>query len=146
MKKILIPLFALLIVSCNRGSNDFTSAYNSITADGMVPYVSELGSDRFMGREPFTGGEEITINYLAEELRSLGFEPAFNGSYFQDVPMTEIISSVPGPVTIKTIKRAFSLNSPDVKVLRAYLMFIFASYREAINLSSLNPVPLTRNA
>lgn len=101
------------MLACTNENADFTRAYNSINSEDLTPYVSELGSDRFMGREPFTKGEEITVNYLAEQLEEIGFEPAFNGSYFQDVPMIEIVSVVEKPAIVKTREKIFRLNSPD---------------------------------
>ena len=58
-----------------------------------------------MGRKPFTPGEKITVDYLAGELKRIGFEPAFDGSYFQPVPMVEISSEVKGPAKIMTGKK-----------------------------------------
>ena len=92
---------------------DLRKGEKSITADDMENYVSKLGSDEFMGRKPFTPGEKITIGYLAEQLKRIGFGPAFNGSYFQSVPMVEIGSAVRGPVTIKSVKDVFSFIAPD---------------------------------
>jgi hypothetical protein len=66
-----------------------------------------------MGRKPFTPGETITVNFLAEELKKTGFEPAFNGSYFQKVPMVEINSQVTGNAVIKTAKGDIALFAPD---------------------------------
>jgi Zn-dependent M28 family amino/carboxypeptidase len=112
MKHYIILLFALLsIYSCK--DHDLTNAEQSINVSDLGNYVKNLGSDAFMGRKPFTQGEKITINYLAGELKRIGFEPAFNGSYFQPVPMVEISSEIIGPVKIKSGKRVFSFSAPD---------------------------------
>ncbi|MCU0366437.1 MAG: M28 family peptidase, partial [Bacteroidales bacterium] len=70
-------------------------------------------SDSFMGRKPFTEGETITVNYLAEELGEIGFEPLFGDSWFQSVPMVEISTVVTGPVTIETGNGSLILTAPD---------------------------------
>ncbi|HOS72948.1 MAG TPA: M28 family metallopeptidase [Bacteroidales bacterium] len=62
----------------------------SITADDMKTHISILASDEFLGRAPSTEGEEKTINYLAEEFRRIGLEPANNGSFFQEVSLVKI--------------------------------------------------------
>ena len=96
MKNSLVILFSLTLslTACTSRRADFNNASGSITISDLENYVSELGSDRFMGRKPFTEGEIITVNYLADQLQQIGFEPAFGGSYFQEVPMVEISSSV----------------------------------------------------
>jgi Zn-dependent M28 family amino/carboxypeptidase len=66
-----------------------------------------------MGRKPFTPGEKITVDFLAGELKKIGFEPAFSGSYFQSVPMVEISTEVVGKVKITTGKQILSFNAPD---------------------------------
>jgi len=57
----------------------------------MVEYIKVLASDEFAGRKPFTLGEELTIAYLQQKFIELGLEPAFQGSYFQEVPLMEVV-------------------------------------------------------
>lgn len=79
----------------------------------MKAHVKTLASDEFMGRAPFTEGEEKTVQYLASQLEDIGFEPAFGNSYFQEVPMIEITSDVTEPVLIQTSHNNHSLKAPD---------------------------------
>lgn len=44
-----------------------------------------LGSDDFGGRKPMGPYEQKTINYIADQFKAVGLEPANNGSYFQPV-------------------------------------------------------------
>ncbi len=114
MKKpilLLTTLTYLLLISCNNNS-DFIRARDTIIIPDMQRYVSSLGSDSFMGRAPFTKGEEITVAYLAQELANIGFEPAFGESYFQEVPMVKIRSSVLNPVRITGKGKEFEFSSP----------------------------------
>jgi len=108
---IILLISFLVLSSCK--DRDLKNGEQSITVSDLESYVKKLGSDEFMGRKPFTPGEQITISYLAGELKRIGFEPAFNGSYFQPVPMVEISSVVSGPVKILSGKKVFSLNAPD---------------------------------
>jgi Zn-dependent M28 family amino/carboxypeptidase len=111
-----VNYFLILIIafsmSCNRTA-DFENARKSISISDLESHVKELSSDSFMGRDPFTMGEKITVEYLAGQLERIGFEPAFNGSYFQDVPMVRISSAVVGPVYIQSDKTSFSFHAPD---------------------------------
>ncbi len=103
---------AFLLSSCTNVNSDRDKAMESITISDLEMHIKDLGSDSFLGREPFTEGEEITVNYLAGQLEKIGFEPAFNGSYFQEVPMVEINSSV-GDIEVKSGKSTFRFNAPD---------------------------------
>ena len=47
--------------------------------------IKTLASDEFGGRKPLTEYETKTINYIADEFKKLGLQPANNGSYFQPV-------------------------------------------------------------
>jgi Zn-dependent M28 family amino/carboxypeptidase len=114
MKNYLILLFIILLpTACITKEKDFRNAVKSISIPDLENSVSELGSDRFMGRKPFTEGEEITVNYLAEQLRLIGFKPAFNDSYFQEVPMVEIRSSINGVTITKSSNTISTFSTPD---------------------------------
>ena len=114
MDRTFILLLILFIVSsCASHKQDFSKALKSITTSDIECYVADLGSDMFMGRKPFTEGERITVNYLADQLKNIGFEPAFSGSYFQKVPMVEISSSVDELVITRSSKTLFRFKTPD---------------------------------
>ncbi|OFY58259.1 MAG: hypothetical protein A2V50_07940 [Bacteroidetes bacterium RBG_19FT_COMBO_42_10] len=114
MKKIFFLLITLLaLAACTSRKSDFRNAAKSISTDDLRSYVAELGSDRFMGRKPFTEGEDISINYLAGQLKLIGFEPAFDSSYFQQVPMVEISSSIDKVIITKPPETLFSFKTPD---------------------------------
>jgi len=109
MKKVFLFSILILLVSCSN-DKEFKKAYNSISTDEMRRHVSNLASDEFMGRAPFTGGEELSTEYLKNELLKLGFEPAFGDSYFQPVPMVEISSEVNNPALIETTNKNMSFR------------------------------------
>ena len=112
MKKVFIFSALIIIASCT-GKTGFQKAYEGISIKKMKNHVSRLASDEFMGRAPFTRGEELTIDYLKNELMQIGFDPAFNDSYFQEVPMVEVTSKVNKPVRIKIKSKIYSLQAPD---------------------------------
>jgi Zn-dependent M28 family amino/carboxypeptidase len=76
----------LLLLACSRGGPD--AAAGGITAEGILSHIRVLASDEFEGRLPGTPGEERTVNYLIEQFRRLGLEPAApGGSFTQAVPL-----------------------------------------------------------
>lgn len=106
-------IITILFTRCYNSKKEFLSACKSIDTAEIRTYVRELGSDRYMGRAPFTAGEEMTVRYLSDRLKSEGFEPLFSGSWFQDVPMVKISSSVDGPVVIKNHGKQITFNYPE---------------------------------
>jgi len=114
MKNYILPLLTavILAVSCT-GESSLRKASETITADELRNYTSILGADSFMGRKPFTPGEEVTVKYLAEELGRIGFSPLFGDSWFQKVPMVEITTRVNGKVVITAGSERLDLYAPD---------------------------------
>ncbi|MFN2336607.1 MAG: M28 family peptidase, partial [Bacteroidales bacterium] len=114
MKTFLYPLMALaiLVASC-AGGDELKRASETITADELREYTRTLGADSFMGRQPFTPGEEITVTWLSGELERIGFRPAFGDSWYQEVPMVEITTVVDGKVIISSGKNRIELSAPD---------------------------------
>lgn len=64
-------------------------------------HLSVLASDEFMGRKPFTEGEEKTVNYLQSELKRMGLAPGNGDSYFQEVPLVEITGTQSPEMTVQ---------------------------------------------
>ncbi len=114
MKKAILPLIiiALLAASC-AGDRAFDKASETITAEELRDYTRILGADSMMGRKPFTPGETITVKYLAGELQKIGFKPAFDDSWFQEVPMVEITTVVSGPAVITAGGKKLEFSAPD---------------------------------
>jgi len=94
--------FSIILLSgCNTGNEQkMTNPADAITEQGIANHVKALASDEFLGRKPFTEGEEKTVNYIKEEFEKLGLQPGNNGSYFQEVPMVEIDANVSETMTI----------------------------------------------
>ncbi|MBN1983143.1 MAG: M28 family peptidase [Chitinivibrionales bacterium] len=110
MKKlVLFAVFAAISISWSADTpkidseKDFQQAKASMSAAEVLRIVKEISADSMQGRQPFTPSEEKSINYLKNEFQKLGLEPAFKGSYFQDVPLIQVRSTpVDQAVTIKT--------------------------------------------
>lgn len=73
--------------------------------------VEYLSSDRLQGRGPGTRGEELTTEYLADELKKAGVAPAGErGSYFQRVPLLTVSTSPKS--TLKIVKGDTTVDIP----------------------------------
>ena len=82
---------AALACGCARGPSAPDAAVNSLSGDRMLEHIRKLSSDEFEGRGPGSKGEQITIQYLQDQFRSLGLEPGNpDGTYLQNVPLVGI--------------------------------------------------------
>ena len=102
MKKIwtiTLSLFSLLFIGCNTATE---TEGESVVIDTLTinRHLSVLASDDFMGRKPFTEGEEKTIHYLESELMAMGLKPGNGDSYFQEVPLVEITGEQSSIMTV----------------------------------------------
>jgi len=83
----LLSLLAGLLIGCG----DKSKIYQFQVAD-LEPNLITLSSDEFMGRMPFTEGEQLTTSFLESKFKEMGLEPGNGDSYFQEVPMVSIIT------------------------------------------------------
>src|SRR5919106_5586053 len=84
-------------------------ALNEITDEVIKEHIKVLASDEFEGRAPSTKGGQLAADYLANQLKAIGLEPAGeNGTYFQQVPIVESV-----------VNRNFALSVPG-RVYRYY--------------------------
>jgi len=113
MKNKIVHFFCLCAIAWPHFSSCTSGTESSVSITEMQRVVKTLASDEFMGRQPFTEGERITVAFLADELRKIGFEAPFGGSYFQEVPMIEITSKVTGKALFNVGGENLSLTSPD---------------------------------
>ncbi|HEX7988653.1 MAG TPA: M28 family metallopeptidase [Stenotrophomonas sp.] len=60
-----------------------------INAADFGELVKTLASDEFEGRAPGSNGEELTVNYIRDQMQRIGLQPGNGDSWFQEVPMTE---------------------------------------------------------
>lgn len=121
MKLFYLAICLASLAACQgSGSNDANSdstAIKAIDSAGFVKDISTLASDEFQGRKPFTIGEEKTISYLEQRFKEIGLQPGNGNSYFQDVPMVELISKPDGPLVFKGKNGNLSLPYLDEYVI-----------------------------
>jgi len=90
MKKRINPLLPfLLLMACQPQKQD-TSASSVIDTVSIAADIKTLASDEFLGRKPFTLGEQKTLEFLENKYKEIGLLPGNGDSYFQEVPLVEI--------------------------------------------------------
>ncbi|WP_105189634.1 M28 family metallopeptidase [Pseudoalteromonas sp. T1lg48] len=71
-------------------NQDVMAGWNSINAEQLATHVKTLASDEFGGRAPSSKGEELTLAYLTEQFKALGYKPGNGDSFLQQVPLVSI--------------------------------------------------------
>lgn len=114
-RKILVAALPLaLLTACELNHhNDPDAGLDAFKADDIKAYIKVLASDSFMGRKPFTEGENRTVDYLQTQFKAIGLEPGNNGSYTQDVPMIDLWSKPAATMSVQTGKGAIDLKGFD---------------------------------
>src|SRR4051812_6016325 len=89
---------SVALFSCNQNDSSKTTAasedgFSAFSADSLGKNISVLSSDEFMGRKPFTEGENRAIGFLQQKFKEVGLEPGNGESYLQDVPMVNIATT-----------------------------------------------------
>ena len=106
-----MPIILALLVFYSCGSRNI---YQEISIDNMKRVTEIMSSDSFAGRKPFTIGEKKSVEFLENELKSIGFEPLFGDSYFQKVPMIQTTSVAISPALIaKGAQKIFTYDVPN---------------------------------
>jgi Zn-dependent M28 family amino/carboxypeptidase len=85
-----IVIFVAL-TACTPTVNATTSPVRaSVSADRIAADIRTVSADSFLGRGPATRGEELTTNYIRDQLKAAGVQPGgLNGSWFQEVPLVK---------------------------------------------------------
>lgn len=91
-----------------------------ITADGVMNHIKVLSSDEFEGRGPGTHGEDLSINYIADQFKKIGLAPGnTDGTYFQKVPLAGITTKQDAEMRIKAANKDLKLKFSDDFVARS---------------------------
>jgi hypothetical protein len=114
MNKFISYIFFIVLMvgmqCCKQSTHDGKETGPSFNRDSLVRHIIVLASDSFQGRRPFTPGEARTVDYLQNQFRSMGLEPANGNSYLQDVPMVEIMVNPDSLMKVESAKGSFQLR------------------------------------
>ncbi len=92
-------------------------AISQLNADSLSKHIAVLASDDFLGRKPFTPGEQKTIDYLQAQFAAAGIEPGNGNSYLQEVPMVSITTEAAASMMVNAAAGQFSLKGYDEYVI-----------------------------
>jgi Zn-dependent M28 family amino/carboxypeptidase len=94
-------------------------ALDMVTTDGLMRHIKTLASDEFEGRGPGTRGEDLSINYIADQFKQIGLTPGnTDGTYFQNVPLVGITTGQDAVMKVNVGNRETSLKFGDDFVAR----------------------------
>lgn len=91
-KALAILALAMVVIACQPKEKE--KDHDKAIEDTYRQALKVLASDDFLGRKPFTKGEELTVSYLQQQFEALGIEPGNGDSYFQDVPLVDITTKL----------------------------------------------------
>lgn len=99
----------LLAAACSSdngqtSTTDLTEAEALITESSLMDHIHVLASDEFEGRAPATQGEELTVNYITDQLRQIGVQPGMpDGTFLQEMPMLgQVVDDASASFTIRS--------------------------------------------
>jgi Zn-dependent M28 family amino/carboxypeptidase len=118
-----VLLTSLAVFGGQKGKGSATGpdqkALDTITADGLMRHIKTLASDEFEGRGPGTHGEDLSINYIAEQFKQVGLAPGnTDGTYFQKVPLVGITTNQNTQMNVSVAGRDMTLKFGDDFVAR----------------------------
>jgi Zn-dependent M28 family amino/carboxypeptidase len=118
-------LTSLIALAVQKGNGKATAkgpdqkVLNMVTTDGIMRHIKTLASDEFEGRGPGTRGEDLSINYIADQFRQIGLAPGnTDGTYFQNVPLVGITTKQDAVMKISVGNKGMNLKFGDDFVAR----------------------------
>src|SRR6188768_3128194 len=89
-------------------------AGEAITADVLREPIAQLSNDKMLGRGPGKPGDPMARNYLVEQMKQIGLEPAGpNGGWMQPFTMVGIDATPPATWTFKAGGKQVSFKRRD---------------------------------
>jgi hypothetical protein len=85
------------------------AAGKAVTADFLRDQITKISSDEFEGRGPMTRGDQAARAYLADQLKTLGYEPGDGTSWEQPVELVGVKSELPAKWTFHRGGKSISL-------------------------------------
>ena len=96
------------------------SAQDVITTDGLLRHIKTLASDQFEGRGPGTPGENLSVNYIADQFEHMGLKPGnTDGRYVQKVPLVGIATQQDAEMKVTSAGKDIKLKFGEDYVARS---------------------------
>ena len=90
-----------------------------INKESLKEITKELSSDYYLGRKPFTIGEQRALQFIKKQFKKAGLKPGNGRSFFQPVPMMETDLSNVSSLVIQSNRERLSLQYMEDFVLLA---------------------------
>jgi len=85
-----------------------------------MSHIRVLASDEYEGRGPGTHGEDLSINYIADQFKKIGLAPGnTDGTYFQKVPLVGIATQQNAEMKVKASGKEIKLRFSEDFVARS---------------------------
>ena len=105
-------LLVLILAACGgTTTNQEEVEVPEVSLQTIETNIRTLSSDDFLGRKPFTEGEEKTVSFLVDQLKGYGLEPGNGDSYEQQVNLVELNASPSKEMTFNTASGNITLAS-----------------------------------
>ncbi len=128
-------LIAILLAVAGAQGMGHAKGPDVVTGESILAHIKTLASDEFEGRAPGTRGEELSVAYLAETCKKLGFAPGNpDGTYVQKVPLVGFTARASGSFEANGARTEFALPdeglaishriAPEVKVENSDVVFV----------------------
>jgi Zn-dependent M28 family amino/carboxypeptidase len=90
------------------------SSMPPVDPNAILQHVKVLSDDKFQGRTPGSRGEDLTVDYLQTEFKSMGLEPGNpDGTFVQKVPLVGITGAEALPLTFTKGSQSLTLRWKD---------------------------------
>lgn len=114
MKLYLLLIACTCLFSCQQKEKISTSKMDINTLEKDIQVLS---SDSMEGRAPCSIGETRTLAYLEKRMQEIGLQPAFNESYFQEVPLVKVFSKVENTISLSNKGKNTEMeNGTDISI------------------------------
>ena len=117
MPTIARTLILCLFVVLNTAVAAIAQSGDIFNRDSLMTHIKVLSSDEFMGRRPFSPGEEKTVAYMKSEFSHLGLKPGNGRSFIQEVPLVDITIRANPKMKVQAKKGSFELKNIDDYIL-----------------------------
>ncbi len=107
----------LVLAGCQPPWSSLEQSAAAITESSFRNYVATLASDEFEGRSPGTPGGERTVEYLEQQFRELGLQPANGDSYRQEVALVELTAAPDAQLSFTSGETRMPLTYGDDMVI-----------------------------
>lgn len=90
------------LFACKKGENEQKDEQILIDTNTIKTSLEEISSDEYLGRKPFTEGEEKTVSFLINKLKGFGLDPGNGNSFTQQVNLVQIKGTASDVMTFAT--------------------------------------------